>query len=77
MAQIEPADREEMLLAGILDGATSTNIEPGSRKEAYLAEILRRGVLPAVSGDDDGKILTVVDGKWAAVAPTTQNEDVT
>jgi len=27
------------------------------------------GTLPAVTDADDGKVLTVVDGKWAAVEP--------
>lgn len=27
--------------------------------------------LPAVSSDDNGKVLTVVDGEWAAVLPET------
>lgn len=40
MGQTEPGDREEMLLAGILNGDTTTNIEPGSRKEMILAGIL-------------------------------------
>lgn len=40
MANIEPGDREEMLLRGILDGATETNVEPGSREEILLKGIL-------------------------------------
>ena len=31
--------------------------------------------LPAVSGDDDGKVLTVVDGEWDAAALPTTEED--
>ena len=41
MGQIEPGDRTEMLLAGILNGDTETNIEPGDREEMLLAGILR------------------------------------
>lgn len=40
MANIEPGDREEMLLRGILDGAAETNVEPGSREEILLKGIL-------------------------------------
>ena len=34
-----------------------------------LAEVVRLsgGILPAVTDADDGKVLTVVDGKWQAV----------
>lgn len=34
-----------------------------------LAEVVKTsgGILPAVTDADDGKVLTVVDGKWAAV----------
>ncbi len=41
MGLTEPGSREEMLLGGILRGATETNIEPGDREEALLAGILR------------------------------------
>lgn len=37
----------------------------GTWKAAKIA------TLPAVTGDDDGKVLTVVDGAWAAVLPET------
>ena len=40
MPTIEPGDREEMLLQGILNGDESTNIEPATRKEILLAGIL-------------------------------------
>lgn len=43
MPTIEPGDREEMLLAGILNGETESNIEPGSRKEMLLKAILENG----------------------------------
>ncbi|MBQ7475547.1 MAG: hypothetical protein IJS78_06475 [Clostridia bacterium] len=43
MANLEPGDREEMLLQGILDGETETNIEPGTRKERLLKAILENG----------------------------------
>lgn len=34
-----------------------------------LAEVVRSsgGILPTVTDADDGKVLTVVDGKWEAV----------
>ncbi|MBR6916258.1 MAG: SGNH/GDSL hydrolase family protein, partial [Clostridia bacterium] len=37
-----------------------------SRKEAYLKAILEKGSLPKVSGSDNGKVLSVVNGEWGA-----------
>lgn len=60
-----------MLLAGILNGDTETNIEPGSRKEMYLKAILENGGgggggggLPDVTDADNGDFARVVNGAW-------------
>ena len=67
MGQTEPGDREEMLLQGILNGDTETNIEPGSRKEMLLKAILENGGgLPEVTSADNGKVLKVEGGEWGA-----------
>lgn len=34
---------------------------------AAVAATVAAGILPAVTDADDGKVLTVVDGKWEAV----------
>lgn len=57
-----------MLLRGILNGDTTTNIEPGSRKEALLKAILENGGggggLPDVTDADNGDFARVVNGAW-------------
>lgn len=61
-----------MLLRGILNGDTTTNIEPATRKEAYLKAILENGgggggggSLPSVTSADKGDFLRVDEnGEW-------------
>lgn len=43
VTNIEPADNEERLLKGILEGDTETNIEPAGNKERLLKAILEKG----------------------------------
>lgn len=48
---------------------------PENRLEEYLDEIARNGTgggssLPEVTADDNGDVLTVVEGAWAKAAPS-------
>lgn len=42
----------------------------------YIKNKPTSGALPAVSADDDGKILRVVNGQWEAVAEATYGGEV-
>ena len=52
---------------------TVANISLISDMINAIAGIIAGGTLPAVTAADNGKILTVVSGKWAAETPTPAN----
>ena len=58
------------------------NFEPVTRIEKLLSEIeenTRSGggsSLPAVTSDDNGNVLTVVEGEWAKAAPSGGGSDI-
>ena len=55
-------------LGGDADDFTAT---PNAEGIALIATVASAGSgLPEVSAADNGSVLTVVDGEWAAVAPT-------
>lgn len=47
-------------------GGTSPN---SVNKADYIDAIANCDILPAVTAADNGKVLTVVNGKWQAVTP--------
>lgn len=51
-------------LGGDADDVANVNTIPDMINA--IASIATGATLPAVTGDDDGKILKVVDGAWAA-----------
>lgn len=56
------------------------NITPATREEEFLDRIARAAAapnLPDVDASDNGDVLTVVSGEWAAAAPSSELPEVT
>ena len=66
-----PQTRGEQYLNAIATGdASGIPPVPQTREEMYLDEIAKNGGgggLPKVDAEDNGKVLRVVNGSWAAV----------
>ena len=70
-----PENRREEYLNNIATGSGEIPPYPENREEQYLDAIARNGgggssSLPEVTSDDNGDVLTVVEGAWAKAAPS-------
>lgn len=76
MKNLKPITREETMLAKAA-GQDVQTLEPVTREEYFLADVIEAiesggggGNLPAVTSDDNGDVLTVVEGTWAKATPS-------
>lgn len=64
--------RTKELIAAAIE-AQGVDISDEDTFRSYVEKILTIGKLPAITDDDNGKVLTVADGKWTA-AEAVKNE---
>ena len=76
MKNLKPITREETMLAKAA-GQDVPTLEPVTREEYFLSDVIEAiesggggGGLPAVTSDDNGDVLTVVEGAWAKATPS-------
>lgn len=68
MGNVEALKTLYVVMGGAAEDVENLNLN--SEVIAALANVagtIAAGILPEVTAEDDGKVLTVVDGKWAAV----------
>lgn len=68
MGNVEALKALYVVMGGAAEDVENLNLN--SEVIAALANVagtIAAGILPEVTAEDDGKVLTVVDGKWAAV----------